>query len=244
MSAGRAGTVAVASVVASALLLVVLAAWASSIGPGGVLRGDGPPSAATPTLIESSSSATADPGEPLAADGHTGTPRWVRVAAFLINVAVTVGAVYLLARYVVLPLAGGVRLRRVRRAARRRRGEEDLGFAVVEPPEAMAREMLADAAEQRRVLVDDGSPRNAVVACWHRFETQGAAAGLERRTWETSSEYTLRVLDLVEAHEPAVVRLAALYREARFSEHDLTEEDRRVALEALDAIHRTIGARP
>jgi hypothetical protein len=53
----------------------------------------------------------------------------------------------------------------------------------------------------------------------------------------------MRVLDLVDAHEPAVSRLGALYREARFSEHDLTEADRQAAVEALDAIHRTIGVR-
>ena len=50
------------------------------------------------------------------------------------------------------------------------------------------------------------------------------------------------MLDLVDADPAAVSRLAGLYREARFSEHELTEADRPAALEALDAIHRTIGA--
>jgi hypothetical protein len=53
----------------------------------------------------------------------------------------------------------------------------------------------------------------------------------------------MRLLDLVDAYEPAVARLAELYREARFSEHEVTEADRRAALEALDEIHRTIGVR-
>jgi hypothetical protein len=114
---------------------------------------------------------------------------------------------------------------------------------VVEPPDAVAREILAGADGQRRALADDGTPRNAIVECWHRFESEGAAAGLERRVWETSAEYTLRVLDLVEAYQPAVLRLAELYREARFSEHEVTEDHRAKALEALDAIHRTIGVR-
>ena len=61
------------------------------------------------------------------------------------------------------------------------------------------------------------------------------AAELLARGW------TVRVLDLVDADQPAVSRLGALYREARFSEHALTEEHRAEAVAALDAIHRTIG---
>jgi hypothetical protein len=131
-----------------------------------------------------------------------------------------------------------------RRRRRRRRagsGAEEPDFAVVQPARAVAEQMLRDAEAQREELATGGTPRNAVVACWHRFETQAAAAGVPRRPWETSSEYTMRVLDLVDAHQPAVSRLGGLYREARFSEHELTEEHRREALAALDAIHRTIG---
>ena len=62
-------------------------------------------------------------------------------------------------------------------------------------------------AAQRAALAG-GTPRNAVVECWHRFETAAAAAGLERQDWETSSEYTIRVLDLVDADPAAVSRLA------------------------------------
>ena len=239
MTARQASTLAVASVVAGALLVVVLAAWASSIGPSGVLRGDGPSQAAAPTTTASSASASADAGaEPPAPVPSRGTPPWVRLFALLVDLAVVVALVLLVARYAALPF---VRSTRRRRALRKRRTPERLAFDVLEPPAAVAREMLADAATQRRLLAEDGTPRNAVVACWHRFETQAAAAGMARGTWETSSEYTMRVLDLVDADQPAVTRLGELYREARFSEHELTEEHRREALAALDAIHRTIG---
>jgi hypothetical protein len=238
MSARRASTLAVASVVATALLVVVLAAWAASIGPSGVLRGEGPSPAGTPTLT-SSTSASADPGgTDTEAAQPEGTPPWVRAFALLVDLAVLVGLVLLAARYAVVP---AVRSARRRRRARLRRTAQRLEFPVLEPPAAVAREILADADTQRRLLAEEGSPRNAVVACWHRFETQAAAAGLARGPWETSSEYTMRVLDLVDAHQPAVTRLGALYREARFSEHELTEAHRQEALEALDAIHRTIG---
>jgi hypothetical protein len=237
MTARRASTLAVASVVATALLVVLLATWASSIGPSGVLRGDGPSPAGTPTAPETSTSPSAEPVEASEDEERRPTPTWLRVIANLVNVAVLVAFALLLL------WLGRASLRRwqIRRFRRHRLAATDeVDFAVIEPPARVAREMLADADEQRRALLE-GTPRNAVVACWHRFESQGAAAGLERRAWETSSEYTMRVLDLVDAYEPAVSRLGALYREARFSEHDLTEADRQEALEALDTIHRTIG---
>lgn len=240
MSGRRAGTLAVAGVVATTLLVVVLAVWAASIGPSDVLRGGGPPpTTRTPSVDASATGSTSSTD---ATDRRRETPTWVRVLAAVLDVAVVVAVVALAARLLV-PLVGEVRRRRrSRREARRRGVPHEPEFDVVTPPAAVAREILADAAAQRRTL-EEGRPRNAVVACWHRFELHGAAAGVERHAWETSSEYTLRLLDLVDAHQPAVTRLAELYREARFSEHDVTEADRRAAGAALEEIHRTIGAR-
>jgi hypothetical protein len=244
MSARRAGTLAVAGVVATALLVVVLAAWAATIGPNDVLRGTGPAlSTATPTA----ESATPSPGGTFTdlPRHRATTPAWVRVVAVLINIAVAVAAVVLVVR-VLVPLARDTRRRQRGRRDRRRRGDpvdvDDVEFPVAAASEAVAREILADAEAQRRLLTE-GPPRNAVVACWHRFEAHGAAAGIARHPWETSAEYTMRLLDLVDAYEPAVTRLGELYREARFSEHEVTEADRREALAALDEIHRTIGVR-
>jgi hypothetical protein len=39
----------------------------------------------------------------------------------------------------------------------------------------------------------------------------------------------------------AITELAALYREARFSDHLLDESHRRTALDALDRLHHTLG---
>lgn len=231
---------AVAAVVATALLVVVLAAWAASIGPSDVLTGPGPSPVGTPSFEQSPSR---DTGDLAVGDEQQGqaTPGWVRTAAFLLDVVMAVLAVYLVLRYVGKPLLSWSTGRRRRRRRGRSGSGADADFAVLQPAEAVAREMLKDADEQRLELAGSGTPRNAVVACWHRFETQAAAAGVARHPWETSSEYTMRVLDLVDAHQPAVSRLGQLYREARFSEHELTEAHRREALEALDAIHRTIG---
>jgi hypothetical protein len=238
MTARRAGATAVASVVVTALLVIVLGAWAASIGPSGVLTGTGPSPAGTPSVTDAPSRDTGDL-HPREEQEQEETPGWVRSLALLVDVAVTVLAVGLVLRYAGRPLLSWARTRRRRRG--RRADGDDADFTVLEPAQAVKRAMLEDADEQRRELASADTPRNAVVACWHRFESQAAAAGVARRPWETSSEYTMRVLDLVDAHEPAVSRLGALYREARFSAHELTEDHRRQALEALDAIHRTIG---
>ena len=52
-----------------------------------------------------------------------------------------------------------------------------------------------------------------------------------RNRGRPSSEFTLRILDLVEADPRAVSALAALFREARFSEHEVTEDDRQPAID-------------
>jgi len=239
MTARRAGTLAVALVAAGVLLAVLLVTWAASIGPSEVLRGDGP-SKASPTAVPSASQSVAEP------DSDTGEEQerparhstFTRVVALVLNIATVVVVVLLLVQLV----RWSVRVRRVRRARRTRLtalGADE--FEVVEPSTAVARELLADAEAQRAALAD-GTPRNAVVACWHRFEIAAAAAGIERLVWETPSEYAIRVLDLVDADPASVSRLAGLYREARFSAHELTEADRAAAIEALDAIHHTIGA--
>jgi hypothetical protein len=117
-------------------------------------------------------------------------------------------------------------------------------FDVLESPdEALAQVVIAQAERQRAALAAGGSPRNAIVECWHRFEELGAEVGLQRHPWETSSEFTLRVLDLAEADGAAVARLGGLYREARFSEHPLGEDARTAALGALEAVHESLRSR-
>ena len=73
--------------------------------------------------------------------------------------------------------------------------------------------------------------------CWHRLEELAAEAGLGRKAWETPGEFALRLLTTVEADEDASYRLTLLYREARFSHHELDESARDEALEALVTIH-------
>ncbi len=236
MTARRTGTLGVASVAAGALLVVLLVAWAASIGPSGVLRGEGfaQPSATTSTATATATDAAAP--RPVVERPADQGRSLVGTLAVVLNVLAVV-ALVLLTGWVIVRTARSWRRERTRRAAR-----PAPAFEVVPPVVLAARELLDGASAQREALTE-GTPRNAVVACWGRFEEAAAAAGIERRPWETSSEHVLRVLDLVDADSAAVARLSDLYREARFSEHHLGEEDRAVALDALDRIHRSIGAR-
>lgn len=239
MTAGRATVSAVAAVLAAALLVLLLVTWAASIGPGGVLEGPGlAAQRSTPSATESTPSGSATPRTDDLQRLRETAPRdrpWLRTIAFLVELATLGLVLFLLVRFVRW-------LREVYDARRRRDARPDeVAFDVVEAPAVLRREILHDAEAQRRVLLA-GAPGNAIVECWHRFETQAGAAGLARSPWETSSEFTLRILELAAADDRAVSRLAALYREARFSRHAMTEAHRVDALEALAVLHDGLRA--
>ena len=106
-------------------------------------------------------------------------------------------------------------------------------------PEIGERELAVDVDAARTALAG-GSPRNAIVACWMQLERDAAAAGLPRDAAETSAEYVERVL-AASSLDPAPIReLAALYREARFSRHDLRDDHRARALAALNRVEAVL----
>jgi hypothetical protein len=117
---------------------------------------------------------------------------------------------------------------------------EDVDFEVLGSATQVTEVMSEDAEEQRSLLAIGGEPRNAIVECWNRFEQQAVRAGVDRRAWQTTAEFVLAMLDLVGADRGAVARLADLYREARFSDHPMTDVHRREALDALDVIHSSL----
>lgn len=120
---------------------------------------------------------------------------------------------------------------------RRPRLPEGRGTLAAEPlPFEAARSVERDSARQRSGL-EEGDPRNGIVRCWMLLEESVAEAGLRRDGAETSSEYTVRVLRALDLDPRTIGRLAALYREARFSEHPLGERHRDEARDLLDALH-------
>jgi hypothetical protein len=124
----------------------------------------------------------------------------------------------------------------------RRAAQPEVDFELLDAPERVSEAILDDATDQLALLLS-GTPRNAIVACWDSFEERGERVGVARKPWETSSEYTIRLLDLVHADSAAVSRLERLYHEARFSEHEIDESRRDSAVEALEAIHLSLGAK-
>ena len=106
-------------------------------------------------------------------------------------------------------------------------------------PEVPERELAVD-VDAARVALAGGSPRNAIVACWMQLERDAAAAGLPRDAAETSAEYVERVV-AASSVDPAPIReLAALYREARFSRHELSDDHRTRALAALNRVEAVL----
>ena len=82
-----------------------------------------------------------------------------------------------------------------------------------------------------------GAPTDAIVACWVRLEEEVTAAGLKEDRSRTSSEVVAEVLAEHDVDAVALAELASLYREARFSEHALTEAHRARARDALTTVH-------
>jgi hypothetical protein len=251
--------------VAATSLFMVLVAWATLIGPDEVFTGPGratqtATATQTPTCVPGvvttaadgtvSTTAPADNPEGLPICDAPDTtlddardmveqveaPLWLKILVVVLEVllllALVAGAA-LLAR-----AAYEAWKRRPRRAA----GRDVREFETLGQPDRLVAAITEDAEMQDRLLLD-GEARNAIVAAWQRFEVQGASAGVPRRSWETSSEYALRILDVVAADSGAVTRLAAVYREARFSDHLITEEHRSAASEALGEIRRSMGVR-
>jgi len=131
-------------------------------------------------------------------------------------------------------------LQYLRRRPKRRKDPGPVDFEVLDDPERI-REALRQGADEQFELLLGGIPRNAIVACWDRFEDYAERVDASRKHWETSSEFTLRLLDSVSADSAAVSRLERLYHEARFSEHEIDESRRESAVEALRAIHSSLG---
>ncbi|MBC2933909.1 DUF4129 domain-containing protein [Nocardioides sp. zg-1228] len=248
--------------VALTCLLMVLVAWATLVGPDRVFTGPGPRPAPLSTTTESciplpvrtapDGSTTVEVPDDLAERDYCDPPPaglddyreivedsppplwvkvlvWILLGALLAGVAAGVLGLLVVATRAVLARRGGAE-------------RIDVAFTALDEPDRVAQE-LAAGAEEQDALLRGGDPRNAIVAAWHRFEVLGERAGVARRASETSSEYALRILDLVDADTAPVNRLAELYREARFSRHPITEDHRAEAVAALAGIRRSLGVR-
>lgn len=218
---------------AGVVALLLLVAWAAVVGPdvlvrgGRRARGTAPP----PNPLDTgtaSATARAGPEKEFEPGDH-----WL--LTLLLAVVLLILAVVVVAALVVLVRALWTSLPRRHRQSPGIKVE----FDVLSVP-AVVQELTRVSVAQHEDL-SAGTPRNGIVTCWHRFEVAGERGGLSRQPWETPAEFALRVLDLAGVDHGAVAELAGLYREARFSSHEMGERERQRALAALDAVHRSLN---
>jgi hypothetical protein len=229
MTPRRAAVTSVAAVIGAVCLLLVVALWAASIGPDRALRGPGlerVTDVASPTTDSPSPSASGinDVERTLEHPGEANPI--LKLIGLLVELLLAAALIWLLLRF------GRRLLQAWRERVRAPEKREHVEFEVLEDP-GPSREQVEKQARAALELLDEGEPRNAIVAAWERFEVGADELGFGRRPWETSSEFVLRMLAIVAADHGAVMQLESLYREARYSTHPMGERERAEARTAL-----------
>ena len=209
----------------AAMVLLVLAA---SAGPVRIWT-------SPPADVGSPSIDSADPLDTIAridsvAPAHSDGQPWGAFLGQLLGAVLIAAAVTI----VVWGVRSGLWAKPERRHVRQ--GRARLMPALPDEPEA---ELAVD-ADAARLALAEGAPRNAIVACWMQLERDAAAAGMPRAAAETSAEYVERVVAASSVDPGPIGRLAALYREARFSDHELGDEPRTLALAELNSVEAVL----
>ncbi len=107
--------------------------------------------------------------------------------------------------------------------------------------EALAAAVSADAPGRLDAL-SAGTPAEGIIAAWTRLEATLYAAGVSLPVSRTSTEVSLDVLRRYSVDQAALQTLADLYREARWSRHALTEDDRDRAFASYRALDTAMHA--
>jgi hypothetical protein len=141
----------------------------------------------------------------------------------------------------------GLRLRWRRRA---RRGSGDSYGPLAPDPAARDRvdEQVSDALDDAARDLRRSHSDDAIITCWLRLEQLAEQAGLGRGASQTSTELAHRLIADLGVDARPLNRLEALYREARFSDHRMSDADRATAAADLTdlghRIRRRSGPRP
>ena len=118
---------------------------------------------------------------------------------------------------------------------RRRLGGQVRGL---EPREAMS-EAIDEGIE---TLLSHPDPRQAVIAAYSVMERAFARAGRARRHYETPLEFVGRILSSVPSTGADATKLAGLFELAKFSQHEIDEKMRGIAVSTLSNIRRQLQA--
>jgi len=128
----------------------------------------------------------------------------------------------------------------IRGAAQRRVAYDAPG---VRPTRRQTTEEMLAAVDRGLVeLDDDGDPRRAVIACWVRLEGAAEAAGVPHKPGDTSTDLVVRLLGSRSVNSAVLNDFAAVYREARYSPHQVDASMRDDARAALRLLRDELGA--
>lgn len=102
---------------------------------------------------------------------------------------------------------------------------------------------LAEAIDRAaRALGAQGTPREDIIACYRAMEDGLGSVGIARQHADTPEDLLARAAELGIVLPSAARLLTELFREARFSTHPMSAEQRRHAAEALDALRLDVLA--
>jgi hypothetical protein len=217
--------------VITAAALLVIAAFAAATGSMPLRQADfGEPKDA-PTFDPHLASQRPPDLDP---SGLAGPPRVLEASpAFVRTVqvlclALVVGVVILL---VVLLVRGAVQ---------RVRPDSD---PLVRPPSgADSHQEVMAALAQGLAELDEGDPRQAVIACWVRLERAAEDAGVQRKPGDTPTDLVVRLLSGRSVNSAVLNEFANVYREARYSPHPVDNASRDQARAALRLLRDELGA--
>jgi hypothetical protein len=124
------------------------------------------------------------------------------------------------------------------------RGQRRRAPAAQQGPGAKASPLAAAVAAGSWALEHSPGAREAIIACYAAMEEALAVAGVPRRAADTPEELLERAVGDGAVRTPAARRLTGLFREARFSRHDLADAQRHDASAALDEISGDLAGEP
>ncbi|WP_026930723.1 DUF4129 domain-containing protein [Glycomyces tenuis] len=86
-------------------------------------------------------------------------------------------------------------------------------------------------------------PRSAIIACWVHFESAAERVGIQKEASDTPADLVRRLLERHELEGASLTRLSRTYLRARYSPHEVGEDDRDRARSALLELQHQLGVK-
>ncbi|PRY56316.1 uncharacterized protein DUF4129 [Knoellia remsis] len=205
---------------AGVLVALLLAGWVSASGTVTAFTTPEPNASPSKAYIETVPSDEVDPRSERPA-----TAAEKEVADGVANlVAWTLRLLIALIVLVVLGLVVRALVRRLRR---------DVPTPKQDVRAGVLPDVLVAALDRSEAELDSGTSSEAVINAWLALEEAALASGLDDDRSRTPTELVAVVLANHDVDRDAIERLAALYREARFSVHPMEETHREAARDAV-----------